>query len=101
MPPVLQVRDLRVHFFLDEGLVRAVDGVSFDVDAGQVVGIVGESGCGKSVTMKALLQIVEPPGRIVGGQMLFRGRRRRRPWIWPSSRRAARPCGRSAAPRSR
>ena len=76
MPPVLQVRDLRVHFFLDEGLVRAVDGVSFDVDAGQVVGIVGESGCGKSVTMKALLQIVEPPGRIVGGQMLFRTDRR-------------------------
>jgi len=72
MPPVLQVRDLRVHFFLDEGLVRAVDGVSFDVDAGQVVGIVGESGCGKSVTMRALLQIVEPPGRIVGGSMLFR-----------------------------
>src|SRR5262245_52124500 len=72
MPPVLQVRDLRVHFFLDEGLVRAVDGVSFDVEPGQVVGIVGESGCGKSVTMKALLQIVEPPGRIVGGQMLLR-----------------------------
>jgi peptide/nickel transport system ATP-binding protein len=65
------VRDLRVHFFLDEGLVRAVDGVSFDVAPGQVVGIVGESGCGKSVTMKAILQIVEPPGRVVGGQMLF------------------------------
>jgi peptide/nickel transport system ATP-binding protein len=72
MPPVLAVRDLRVHFFLDEGLVRAVDGVSFDVAAGQVVGIVGESGCGKSVTMKAILQIVEPPGRVVAGQMLFR-----------------------------
>jgi peptide/nickel transport system ATP-binding protein len=71
MPPVLQVRDLRVHFFLDEGLVRAVDGVSFDVAVGQVVGIVGESGCGKSVTMRAVLQIVEPPGRIVGGEMLF------------------------------
>ena len=69
--PVLRVRDLRVHFFLDEGLVRAVDGVSFDVQPGQVVGIVGESGCGKSVTMKAILQIVEPPGRIVGGQILF------------------------------
>jgi peptide/nickel transport system ATP-binding protein len=65
------VRDLRVHFFLDEGLVRAVDGVSFDVAPGQVVGIVGESGCGKSVTMKAILQIVEPPGRVVSGQMLF------------------------------
>jgi oligopeptide/dipeptide ABC transporter ATP-binding protein len=72
MDPVLAVRDLRVHFFLDEGLVRAVDGVSFDVAAGQVVGIVGESGCGKSVTMRAVLQIVEPPGRVVGGQMLFR-----------------------------
>jgi len=69
--PVLEVKDLRVHFFLDEGLVRAVDGVSFDVRPGQVVGIVGESGCGKSVTMKAILQIVEPPGRIVAGQILF------------------------------
>ena len=69
--PVLQVEDLQVHFFLDEGLVRAVDGVSFDVHPGQVVGIVGESGCGKSVTMKAILQIVEPPGRIVGGRIHF------------------------------
>ena len=69
--PVLEVRDLRVHFFLDEGRVRAVDGVSFDVLPGQVVGIVGESGCGKSVTMKAILQIVEPPGRIVGGRIVF------------------------------
>ena len=65
MEPVLAVRDLRVHFFLDEGLVRAVDGVSFDVAPGEVVGIVGESGCGKSVTMRAVLQIVEPPGRVV------------------------------------
>jgi peptide/nickel transport system ATP-binding protein len=69
--PLLRVRDLRVSFSLDEGTVRAVDGVSFDVFPGQVVGIVGESGCGKSVTMKAILQIVEPPGRIVGGQILF------------------------------
>jgi oligopeptide/dipeptide ABC transporter ATP-binding protein len=73
MEPVLSVRDLKVHFFLDEGLVRAVDGVSFEVAPGQVVGIVGESGCGKSVTMRAILQIVEPPGRVVGGRMLFRG----------------------------
>ena len=73
MEPVLAVRDLRVHFFLDEGLVRAVDGVSFDVAPGEVVGIVGESGCGKSVTMRAVLQIVEPPGRVVGGTMLFSG----------------------------
>jgi len=72
--PLLSVRDLRVHFFLDEGVVRAVDGVSFDVQPGQVVGIVGESGCGKSVTMRAILQLVDPPGRIVGGRILFRRR---------------------------
>ena len=71
--PILEVRDLRVHFFLDEGLVRAVDGVSFDVAPGQVVGIVGESGCGKSVTMRAVLRIVDSPGRVVGGTMLFSG----------------------------
>jgi peptide/nickel transport system ATP-binding protein len=71
-PPLLEVKDLRVHFFLDEGVVRAVDGVSFDVHPGQVIGIVGESGCGKSVTVKAILNIVEPPGRTVAGQILFR-----------------------------
>ena len=60
-----------MSFFLDEGVVRAVDGLSFDVYPGQVLGIVGESGCGKSVAMKAILQLVEPPGRIVSGQILF------------------------------
>ncbi len=70
--PLLSIRDLKVHFFMDEGVVKAVDGISLDVNPGQVFGIVGESGCGKSVTMKALLRIVEPPGRIVGGSMLLR-----------------------------
>ncbi len=70
--PLLSVRDLRVSFAMDEGVVRAVDGVSFDVHPGQVLGIVGESGCGKSVTMKAILQLVEEPGRIAGGEILFR-----------------------------
>src|SRR5215472_3796024 len=70
--PLLRVRDLRVSFRLDEGLVRAVDGVSFDVFPGQVVGIVGESGCGKSVTMRAILQLIDPPGRITGGEILYR-----------------------------
>src|SRR3984957_14113838 len=70
--PLLRVRDLRVSFALDEGTVRAVDGVSFDVFPGQVVGIVGESGCGKSVTMKAILQLIEPPGRIASGEILYR-----------------------------
>jgi oligopeptide/dipeptide ABC transporter ATP-binding protein len=70
--PLLSIRDLRVHFFMDEGVVKAVDGISLDVHPGQVFGIVGESGCGKSVTMKALLRIVEPPGRIVSGEMFLR-----------------------------
>ncbi|MCX6032474.1 MAG: ABC transporter ATP-binding protein [Chloroflexi bacterium] len=70
--PLLSIRDLKVYFFMDEGVVKAVDGISLDVYPGQVFGIVGESGCGKSVTMKALLRIVEPPGRIVAGEMLLR-----------------------------
>ncbi|MBI5303215.1 MAG: ABC transporter ATP-binding protein [Chloroflexi bacterium] len=70
--PLLSVRDLQVHFFMDEGVVKAVDGVTFQVHAGQVFGIVGESGCGKSVTMKAVLRIVEPPGKIVNGEILLR-----------------------------
>jgi peptide/nickel transport system ATP-binding protein len=61
-----------VSFFMEEGVVRAVDGLSFDVFPGQVLGIVGESGCGKSVAMRAVLQLVEPPGRIVSGQIVFR-----------------------------
>jgi peptide/nickel transport system ATP-binding protein len=70
--PLLRVRDLRVSFKLDEGTVRAVDGVSFDVFPRQVVGIVGESGCGKSVTMRAVLQLIDPPGRITAGQIIYR-----------------------------
>jgi peptide/nickel transport system ATP-binding protein len=70
--PLLRVRDLHVSFKLDEGTVRAVDGLSFDVFPGQVVGIVGESGCGKSVTVKAILQLIEPPGRISSGQIRYR-----------------------------
>ena len=72
--PLLSVRDLKAYFPLDEGLVKAVDGVSFDIHPGQVLGIVGESGCGKSVTMKAILQILEPPGHIVHGEILLAGR---------------------------
>ncbi len=71
-PPLLSVRNLKTHFFLDEGVVKAVDGVSLDVLPGEVSGIVGESGCGKSVTMRAILRIVEPPGRIVEGRILLR-----------------------------
>ena len=74
--PLLSVRDLKTHFLLDEGVVKAVDGVSFDVEAGQTFGIVGESGCGKSVTIKSVLRIVETPGKIVHGQILLRRPRR-------------------------
>src|SRR6185312_5706013 len=72
--PLLSVRDLRVSFRMDEGLVRAVDGTSFDVLPGQVLGVVGESGCGKSVTMRAILQLVDKPGRITSGTINFRRR---------------------------
>ncbi len=72
--PLLSVHDLKAYFPLDEGLVKAVDGAGFDVFPGQVLGIVGESGCGKSVAMKAILQIIEPPGRIVHGEILLAGR---------------------------
>ncbi len=72
--PLLSVRDLRVHFFMDEGVVKAVDGISFDVLPGRVFGVVGESGCGKSVAMRAILGIVESPGRIVSGEILLRRR---------------------------
>jgi peptide/nickel transport system ATP-binding protein len=70
--PILQVRDLHTHFFADEGVVRAVDGASFELFAGRTLGIVGESGCGKSVTARSLLRIVERPGRIVSGEILLR-----------------------------
>jgi len=70
--PLLSVRNLKTYFKLDEGEVKAVDGASFDVYPGQVVGIVGESGCGKSVTIKSVLRIIEKPGKIVNGEILFR-----------------------------
>ena len=65
--PLLSVRDLKAYFYQDEGVVRAVDGVSFDMMPGETLGIVGESGCGKSVTARAILRIVDRPGRIIGG----------------------------------
>src|SRR5262245_60587584 len=71
-PPILSVRGLKTYFPLDEGVVRAVDGVSFDVYPGRTLGIVGESGCGKSITARSLLGIVDRPGRIEAGQMWLR-----------------------------
>jgi peptide/nickel transport system ATP-binding protein/oligopeptide transport system ATP-binding protein len=69
---LLEVKNLKTHFFTEEGVVRAVDGISFSVDRGEVLGIVGESGSGKSVTSLSILRLIpDPPGRIVGGEILF------------------------------
>jgi oligopeptide/dipeptide ABC transporter ATP-binding protein len=73
---LLEVRDLKTYFLLDEGTVRAVDGVSFEVLRGRTLGIVGESGCGKSVTAQSILRIVPRPGKIVGGEIIYHRRRR-------------------------
>jgi peptide/nickel transport system ATP-binding protein len=71
---ILQVRDLKTQFFTRDGVVRAVDGVSFDLDAGETLGIVGESGCGKSVTALSILRLIPAQaGRIVGGSVTFEG----------------------------
>ena len=73
-PPLLEVRNLVTHFFTDEGVAMAANGVSFDVRRGETLALVGESGCGKSVTALSILRLIPPPGRIVEGQILFRGR---------------------------
>jgi oligopeptide/dipeptide ABC transporter ATP-binding protein len=72
--PLLDVQDLRTHFRTRAGIVKAVDGVSFDIAAGASLGIVGESGSGKTVTSMSIMRLVEPPGFVAGGRILFRGR---------------------------
>jgi len=73
--PLLEVQDLTIHFFTEEGVVRAVEEVSFEINPGEILGLVGESGCGKSVTGLSLLRLIPmPPGRIMNGDILFDGR---------------------------
>ncbi|HEX5708884.1 MAG TPA: ABC transporter ATP-binding protein [Pyrinomonadaceae bacterium] len=73
MSHLLEVKDLRTHFPTRSGLVRAVDGVSFQVGEGELLGLVGESGCGKSITALSVMRLVAPPGKIVGGEIRFAG----------------------------
>ena len=73
MPPILEVKNLQTHFFTKAGVLKAVDGVSFEIGAGEIIGLVGESGSGKSITGFSILGLVDEPGRVVGGQILFKG----------------------------
>ena len=74
MPPLLSVKDLKTYFYTEEGVVKAVDGVTYDVQEGETLALVGESGCGKSVSAMSILRLIPfPPGRIVDGEVLFDG----------------------------
>ena len=73
-PALLEIEDLRTWFYTDDGVAKAVDGVSYSIQPGETLGVVGESGCGKSVTAMSILQLVPtPPGKYVGGEIRFRG----------------------------
>jgi len=71
--PLLEVKDLKTYFFTENGIVKAVDGVGFKVYQGEVLGLVGESGCGKSVTAFSIMKLLDYPGKTVGGEILFKG----------------------------
>ena len=75
MAPLLEVKNLRTHFFTQDAVVKAVDGISYSIDEGEVVGIVGESGCGKSVGAMSIMRLVaSPPGKILeGSEVYFEG----------------------------
>jgi oligopeptide/dipeptide ABC transporter ATP-binding protein len=73
MPPILTVQDLRVHYKTEAGLVHAVNGITFDLQSGEALTIVGESGAGKTVAMLALLKLIDPPGEIISGRVIFDG----------------------------
>src|SRR4030042_6118827 len=74
MGMLLEVKDLKTRFFTEDGVVKAVEGGSFELAEGETMGLVGESGCGKSVTMMSILRLIpNPPGLIVGGKVIFQG----------------------------
>jgi oligopeptide/dipeptide ABC transporter ATP-binding protein len=70
---LVDVKDLKTYFFTDDGVVEAVDGVSFTIKRGEVLGLVGESGCGKSVASLSIMRLIDKPGKIVGGEVIFKG----------------------------
>jgi len=72
MEPLLQVKNLRVHFFTKEGIIPAINGVDFHINKAETVALVGESGCGKSITALSIMRLVGPPGKIVTGEILFK-----------------------------
>ncbi len=71
---LLELRNLKTYFFTEDGVVKAVDGVDFIVGRGEVLGLVGESGCGKSVTSLSIMRLISPPGRVVDGEIYFDGK---------------------------
>src|ERR1700675_5187347 len=73
MAPLLSVEGLETHFPTSQGVLRAVDGVSFTIERGEVLGLVGESGCGKSVTSLSIMRLVPPPGQVVAGRIRLDG----------------------------
>src|SRR5512146_142289 len=73
MAKLLEVKNLKTYFYTDDGIAKAVDDVDYDLDKGETLGLVGESGCGKSVSALSIMQLIpDPPGKIVGGQILFK-----------------------------
>ena len=75
MSRLLEVKNLKTYFYTDDGVAKAVDDVSFTLDKGETLGVVGESGCGKSVTALSIMRLIpEPPGKIAGGEILFKGK---------------------------
>lgn len=72
---LLEVKNLKTYFYTDDGVSKAVDDVSYSLDRGETLGLVGESGCGKSVSALSIMRLIpDPPGKIVGGEILFDGR---------------------------
>jgi ABC-type dipeptide/oligopeptide/nickel transport system ATPase component len=70
---LLSVRGLKTYFYTSKGIVKAVDGVDFDIEKGETVGVVGESGCGKSVTALSLMRLINPPGKTLNGEVILNG----------------------------